>query len=673
MQIHAAAAAGFATACASSSSRPLITVRRSLRPMLGMALAAAGLLTHGLTAAQEKSLETVVVTASGFEQEIKDAPASISVITREELEKGSYNNLHDALRDVPGVNLVPSDNNSNDISLRGMGVNYTLILVDGKRTNTRETQANGSTGTDQSWVPPLEAIERIEVVRGPMSSLYGSDAMGGVINIITRKVAKEWMGSIRTEATLQERSSSGNIYQSNFYLSGPVQTDLLGLSIYGNYNKRGEDNILNGYNDYDNRALNVKLALTPNKDHDIIAELGTGKQHYTSTPGKTLAATAALSDRQFERDNFSLQHKGRWGWASSDTYLQQEKTRNLSRDMTIKNTVFNSSWVAPLGASHLMTTGVSYNEQDLTDTTTNTLPNASRTHINRSQWAVFAEDEWRLLKDFALTGGLRYDHDSQAGGQVSPRLYGVWNLAPQWTVKGGVSTGFRAPSLRQTVGDWGQSSRGGNIYGNPDLKPETSLTKEIGVLYDSGAGTTAGLTVFDNEFEDKITRVACPSCGPLNSSGRVPTTNINVDNAITRGLEASLGTQLSRALRLKTNYTFTKSEQKSGEFAGMPLNQLPRHLFNVSLDWSPTAQLNGWLKASYRGEESAPTGGASSGSFTQKSYTMLDLGGSYKLNKTVTLYAGIYNLLDKQVIYDGVNYDTVLDGRRYWLGMNVKF
>ena len=105
----------------------------------------------------------------------------------------------------------------------------------------------------------------------------------------------------------------------------------------------------------------------------------------------------------------------------------------------------------------------------------------------------------------------------------------------------------------------------------------------------------------------------------------------------------------------------------------MPLNQLPRHLFNVSLDWSPTAQLNGWLKASYRGEESAPTGGASSGSFTQKSYTMLDLGGSYKLNKTVTLYAGIYNLLDKQVIYDGVNYDTVLDGRRYWLGMNVKF
>ena len=554
-----------------------------------LALAAAALCAStGINAqvqAKESTMEEVVVSASGFEQELKDAPASISVVTRKELETRNFRDLAEALQGVEGIDVMGGTGKTGglDISIRGMPSDYTLILIDGRRQNVAgDVTPNGFGAALTSFMPPLSAIERIEVIRGPMSTLYGSDAMGGVINIITRKVAKQWMGSIRTEATLQERSSSGNIYQSNFYLSGPIQTDLLGLSIYGNYNKRGEDNILNGYNDYDNRALNVKLALTPNKDHDIIAELGTGKQHYTSTPGKTLAATAALSDRQFERDNFSLQHKGRWGWASSDTYLQQEKTRNLSRDMTIKNTVFNSSWVAPLGANHLLTTGVSYNEQDLTDTTTNTLPNASRTSINRSQWAVFAEDEWRLHKDFALTGGLRYDHDSQAGGQVSPRLYGVWNLAPQWTVKGGVSTGFRAPSLRQTVGDWGQSSRGGNIYGNPDLKPETSLTKEIGVLYDSGAGTTAGLTVFDNEFEDKITRVACPSCGPLNSSGRVPTTNINVDNAITRGVEASLGTQLSKTLRLKTNYTFTKSEQKSGEFAGQPLSQLPGQFIHAA-------------------------------------------------------------------------------------------
>src|SRR5690606_21438559 len=154
---------------------------------------------------------------------------------------------------------------------------------------------------------------------------------------------------------------------------------------------------------------------------------------------------------------------------------------------------------------------------------------------------------------------------------------------------------------------------------------------------------------------------------------RVSTTNVNVDTAITRGIEATLGTQLTQSLALTSSYTFTTSKQKSGEFAGKPLNQLPRHLLNVSLDWNPTGQINGWTKASYRGKESDSSGAASAGTFNQKSYAMLDLGGSYKYSKTVTLYAGIYNLLDKQVLYDGVNYDSVLDGRRYWLGMNIKF
>jgi len=198
------------------------------------------------------TLSTVVVTASGFEQDIIDAPASISVISREKLEKGAYRDLTDALRDVPGVIMTPSDNNTSDISLRGMAASYTLILVDGKRVSTRETQTNGSTGTDQSWVPPLEAIERIEVVRGPMSSLYGSDAMGGVVNIITRKVPKEWGGSLRLDSTLQAHSRSGNISQGNFYVAGPIKEDLLGLSVYGVYSYRGEDDIQEGYNRHTN-------------------------------------------------------------------------------------------------------------------------------------------------------------------------------------------------------------------------------------------------------------------------------------------------------------------------------------------------------------------------------------------------------------------------------------
>lgn len=641
------------------------------RRLTALALASACSLAVAQTATPPTgpALETIVVTASGHEQRVADAPASITVITRETLEKGAYRDLTDALRDVPGVVMTQSDNNTSDITIRGMGPTYTLILVDGRRMSTRETQTNGSTGTDQSWVPPLEAIERIEVVRGPMSSLYGSDAMGGVINIITRKVPRQWGGSLRADATVQEDSDSGNAYQGNFYLAGPLVQDLLGLSLNGIYSVREEDDILNGYNDHTNRGVTARLSFTPDKRHDITLEAGSSRQHYVSTPGKTLAANGTLSDRPFEREQLAIAHKGRWGFATSDSHVQRETVRNVARDMTIENTVFNSAWTLPLGLQHVLTAGAYYNRQNLTDTTTNRI--SSRSTADRTQYAVFAEDEWRLSEQLALTGGLRFDDDETGGSQWSPRLYAVWHVTPAWTVKGGVSTGFRAPSLRQTLGDWGATSRGGNIYGNPDLKPEKSLSKEIGLLYRDDGGLSGSLTVFDNEFTDKITRIACPTCGPANAWGNLPTTYVNVDDAITRGVEATLSAPLARRLKLVASYTYTESEQKSGAYAGSPLTQLPEHLLSASLNWTPTDPLEAWTKLSYRGKESQPTTGPSSGSVIAPSATFLDIGANYKVNKSVSLQAGIYNLLDEDVTYE--EYSYVEDGRRYWVGVTYKF
>ncbi|MCF5065387.1 TonB-dependent receptor plug domain-containing protein, partial [Pseudomonas syringae] len=143
-------------------------------------------------------LNDVVVTASGFAQSVEDAPASVTVIDGETLRRKSYRDLGDAVRDVEGV-TVNGGANETDISIRGMPADYTLIMVDGKRQSARESRVNGNSGYEQSFVPPAAAIERIEVVRGPMSSLYGSDAIGGVINVITRKVSPTWGGSIGLE------------------------------------------------------------------------------------------------------------------------------------------------------------------------------------------------------------------------------------------------------------------------------------------------------------------------------------------------------------------------------------------------------------------------------------------------------------------------------------------
>ena len=651
----------------------------SLRLRRTLLASAISSLACGAVAAQETpQLNDIVVTASGFEQQISSAPASISVISREELERGHYQNVTDALRDVPGVVVTGggAGDNGNDISIRGMPSQYTLILVDGRPQNSRESRPNGSAGFEQDWLPPLQAIERIEVVRGPMSTLYGSDAIGGVINVITRKVADTWHGNIQLDTVLQEDSASGDSRQANFYLSGPLVADRLGLQLYGRTSERDEDDIENGYEEKSLQSLTARLSLAASDNHDFTAEAGITEQDRRSLVGRSAPAEGCRggctdSIGEYTNSHVALTHSGRFDWGTSETFVQRERSENQSRDIEITNTTAKTSVVIPLGM-HMLTVGASWEEESLEDGTTNQI--SDRTAVENSQWALFMEDEWMLTDAWALTGGLRLDDDDNYGSHLSPRLYSVWKMTPEWTLKGGVSTGYRSPNLREITPDWGQISRGGNVYGNPDLEPETSLNKEIALLYGSDAGLNGSLTLFHNDFEDKITRIACPinicNAGP-NQFGSDPTYRVNIDDAVTQGVEASLSAPLSDTLALTASYTFTDSEQKSGEYAGEPLTQLPRHQVSATLDWDVNARLSQWTKVSYRGEESQPTTGPSQSSIVAPSYTFVDAGIGYQLNDSTTVNAGIYNLFDERITYD--EYGYVDDGRRVWLGLNVAF
>ena len=651
----------------------------SLRLRRTLLASAISSLACGAVAAQETpQLNDIVVTASGFEQQISSAPASISVISREELERGHFQNVTDALRDVPGVVVTGggAGDNGNDISIRGMPSQYTLILVDGRPQNSRESRPNGSAGFEQDWLPPLQAIERIEVVRGPMSTLYGSDAIGGVINVITRKVADTWHGNIQLDTVLQEDSASGDSRQANFYLSGPLVADRLGLQLYGRTSERDEDDIENGYEEKSLQSLTARLSLAASDNHDFTAEAGITEQDRRSLVGRSAPAEGCRggctdSIGEYTNSHVALTHSGRFDWGTSETFVQRERSENQSRDIEITNTTAKTSAVIPLGM-HMLTVGASWEEESLEDGTTNQI--SDRTAVENSQWALFMEDEWMLTNAWALTGGLRLDDDDNYGSHLSPRLYSVWNMTPEWTLKGGVSTGYRSPNLREITPDWGQISRGGNVYGNPDLEPETSLNKEIALLYGNDAGLNGSLTLFHNDFEDKITRIACPinicNAGP-NQFGSDPTYRVNIDDAVTQGVEASLGTPLTDTLALTASYTFTDSEQKSGEYAGEPLTQLPRHQVSATLDWDVNARLSQWTKVSYRGEESQPTTGPSQSAIVAPSYTFVDAGIGYQLNDSATVNAGIYNLFDERITYD--EYGYVDDGRRVWLGLNVAF
>ncbi len=661
---------------------------------------------------QTTVLEQIVVTASGFEQNVKDAPASITVVTREELEKGSFRDLTDALREVQGV-TVTGIANEKDVFIRGLPGAYTLILVDGKRQSTRDARTNGNSGFEQSFVPPVSAIERIEVVRGPMSSLYGSDAMGGVINIITRKVGDVWSGSVTTEGTVQQHSKFGNNGQVSWYANGPILKDQLGLQVWGRGFRRGEDKFLNGSTAAKEYDFNGRLAFTPNDDHDIFLEGGKTRLRRSSEPGRTLAAGAANGNFNTNtRDHWSLSHTGRWGPTTSEFSFQQEWaertnfTRNARtgrvtenpRSPEIRNSVLDGKFTTPfeLWGNHTLVTGGQYVEARLSDQNPGRGTGRDET-FSATQWALFVEDEWRIVDNFALTGGLRLDNHEKYGNHLSPRLYGVWNATEELTIKGGVSTGFRAPETRQIAPGYAYTTGGGGcvvgltgtcgvILADPGLEAEKSTSYEIAALWDNG-DVALGATYFYTDFKDQISNAmvlnadGTPARWSENPNYRL-WYNYNIDDSVIQGLELTASWSATPDLRLRGNYTYTHSEQKTGLYKGFPLARTPEHSANIRADWvTPLDGLEAWASVNYHGSEIAAgprigTNGSPvriNGQIGRKydAYATLDIGAKYAVAENVDFNAAIYNVLDKEV--GATDFNTVMEGRRLWVSMTAKF
>lgn len=634
--------------------------------------------------------DEMVVTATGFAQKIQNAPASISVISKQQIEDKAYRDVTDALRDVPGV-VVTGGGSSSDISIRGMSSQYTLFLVDGKRISTRSTRPNSdNSGIEQGWLPPLESIERIEVIRGPMSSLYGSDAMGGVINVITKKVSntKAWTGSIHGDATFQENRDSGDLYQTNAYASGPLIEGLLGAKVTGLFSRRQEDKIENGYNEQRMRNGAVTLNFTPDEKNDFDLDVARELQDRNSTPGMSTAAQTCRgatctpnekSETRYEHTTWALTHHGYYEDFNSTSYIEQEKSNNPEREMKAYNTTFNTQNQVFLG-DHTLTLGGQYRYEKLRDNGNQLEAAQGLNKLTRWSWALFSEDEWMMTDSFTLTAGLRMDKDENYGTNWTPRGYGVWHLNDQWTLKGGVSAGYKAPELRQSSASWGQVTGGGRldgiIVGNPDLKPEKSLSEEIALLWDNGDNLNAGVTLFNTDFKDKITEVrrcnssSDPACQIGNHRYDFVSDRVNVDKATMRGVESTFGWELVQDLNLTANYTYTESEQKSGQFSGKPLNKMPKHMFNTTLDWQATPDVGFWSRLNFRGKSSEYLSRTSMAQGTP-SYTQVDVGLRYNAAKDLLVTAGVYNLFDKQIDY--ATYDTILDGRRYTLGLTYNF
>ena len=637
-------------------------------------------------ATDDKNTDTMVVTASGFSQQIKEAPATISVITPEEISKKPYRDVTDALKDIPGV-TVSGGGDGQDISIRGMDAKYTLLMIDGKKVSTRETRPNGdNSGFEQGWLPPLTAIERIEVIRGPMSSLYGSDAMGGVINIITKKVSNTWHSGVRVESIMPYRSKEKNTYVGSFSTTGPIIDDILGIQLYGQYSNRHEDQFLNGHAAQKLRSLNGKLSLNATDTQTFDFDFGRSLQNSKATYPKTRTKKQGTFPRDNHRNSFALTHSGLFGDVSTKSFVAYEENNNPARKMKIRNTDVDSRITIPFSIN-MLTVGGKYNYQELHDK--GNLIDKNLTKIDRWNYALFAEDEINLFENWSITTGLRYNKDENYGSNWNPRIYSVWNIDDNFTLKGGYSTGYATPQLRYVVTDWGQPTGGyeydGIILGNPDLKPEKSDNFEIGIGYTNDYGIDASASAFYTKYKDKIESSYICSGEAKSGACLLETNNKgydfikkrdNVDKAELKGFELSFKTPLFTDFLLSSNYSWTKTEQKSGENKGRALNRTPKQKFNTQLDWNLTQQLDLWMKMAYYGQEHA-TKKVKQGRetivkyVTYAGYTFWDVGTSFQINKDAKIYGGIYNLFDKDVSND--DFGKTLEGRRYFVGTEINF
>lgn len=737
-----------------------------------------------LFGADNIALEGVkVVSAAGYEQKIVDAPASISVVSKEELQKRSYTNLLDAVREIEGVDIGETRDKTGQgtVSIRGMGSDYTLLLIDGKRqNNVGDIYPNSFGGNQLNHIPPLEMIERVEIIRGPMATLYGADAIGGVVNIITKKISNKWVTSATVSQTIQTNDAYGDDRTLDLAVMGPLIEDKLGLALRASkYDKEASNPEYASALDPDgnlvertlgfggggrtvaneNYNLGARLSYKLNDKHDFTFDIETSRQKYDNSDsqvgtldsverlmyvsrGSLSPRTGYTAKQKFERDQWSLSHEGNWDFAKSKLNIYQVTTKNLGRTLPLtaaERTSILDWWnanatptydeltaeqIAELESTylprpdrimetrqltvdgkmdipleeHLVVLGFQYIDAEMEDGTfgmSNTDGYTSGEVQPHKQWALFAEENWYMLESLTFTLGGRYDKHEVFGSNVSPRAYAVYNFLDDFTIKGGVGTGYKTPKTSDLfdgiVGFGGQGTS--PFIGNPDLEAEKSVNTELAFYYENKRGDTFNLTYFHNDFKDKI------QSGPTIASDigaewadlgyTTFTQKVNIDKAVIQGIEIAGKYNISTQIALRGNYTYIDSEQKSGDQEGLPLSGSAKHMYNVAIDYKPSKDLSTYViltgeKERYGG---IPRGGTTADAFYYKDYSVLNAGASYKANESVTFIGRINNLLDRdfttyttQFIDDGGawepvyrdDYNTKAKSREFWLSMNVK-
>lgn len=674
----------------------------------------------GITAQAEElpvySFDEVVVTATRTENDVKKVPASTQVITQEDIKRGGATSVRNALSMYANIfQKSKVRGGGHDIIIRGMETKHSLVMVNGRRISN-EADASGLGNAMSLDRININDVEKIEIVRGPSSALYGSEAMGGVLNIIT-KPSKEQTLLTGLEHTSEDTShwwhaDTGRIGNFSMTLDarfnkinrsmldtatesdpyGTAQTYNASLNYYVN-----DHSYVNAYMDYYSQHLKTDTGTPTMKP--ITLTTSSGKMSLSGQAMLEGTGSKAYKQKNYgiswngktDKNDWQIQaYMSKFNWSTTSNtkvlgsippagmdgmfnYLLQKKNtydfnhdeHNMwaieGRDSLRVNDHHRVTFGAEYVKDKVAGTGLGSNGDGVHSITENGKTKSS-SEKTLSSYAAYLQDEIEYGKWF-IVPAIRYDHHSAYGSHTSPKIGVTYNATDHFRIKANYGDGFKAPSVSQLYYDLDMEMGRGNwvhLTGNPNLKPEKSKSWDLGFEAEFGKGY-GSLTYFDNDVDNLITSIPKGK----DSNGHNLHRYENVNKARIKGLENTLGYRFNDTLEFKVTSTLLDAKNTS---AGKDLTQRARlsQIYQLIYDdhkdtgWSAVL----WNQLDYK----FVTGKAwESGESVKKSYSLTNFSLTRKVNKDTRVYGSVQNIFDKK------DEDCDLDGRFWSIGWEHKF
>lgn len=528
------------------------------------------------------SLDEVVVTATKTELTQKENPRSVEVITKEDIQNTGAISVRDALRTATNIDIVSVNHGGGEnISIRGGDTDGVLILVNGRRVageNYFMSQGSNAYALDRL---NLSNVDHIEILRGPASAIYGSGAMSGVINIITKKSEKPEF-SVGVATGTNEMS---NYYHYDTGKNGKVSVNFdVNFSRLRNIDSKAGKNLLHG----PKQAYNLNLDYEMDENNKLNLMLDYAKDNLETRMRDFSVSSSAPDDLKYpitsftsERKTIALTYDGK---NSNSDYSLSASYSQLNRDPYAADTPGTNekkykSWnieardTIRTSDNNKLIFGGEYRGDKAS------IYSGDNTVKNTDQYSLYLYDEYRVDNKLLLTPAIRYDYHKSFGSHTSPNLGATYFISDKSRFKANYGTSYRAPSVDELYGAFTHGGIWGGmaIVGNPDLKPEKSKGWEISYEQEFGDTTSAKLTYFDNKKEDAISykiEMASPS-----QMGKF----YNIDSTSSKGVEFEIKHDFGKGFTLVGNYNWLDSVDDT---TGERLNYNARNTYMAKLMWT---------------------------------------------------------------------------------------